>query len=248
MTQPPGSPTAPTNARMRLGVVQASPAPQADYVWVMVDGAPIQAAYFTNYVPITNDRVTVTQDGTDWFVLGGKSGASGNLVVNGDFMVHPQPQLTTSLPPYMWGHYRAAGSAASVVSAGLSSVYQKPVMFIAVNSASASDNYAYSAAFPVTPGDLLYVDASGSSSSSGGVTLTTTLRVGWFIDGQSVYPNFISETVVQTNSTTTSSSWWLTGTATAPAGAAYARVAIRANQNAGASSMLVTAGQVEAHR
>jgi len=232
---------------MRIGTVQADPAPQADYVWVLVDGTVVQASYFTNYVPIPGDRVTITQDGTDWFVLGGKSGYAGNLVVNGDFSVFPQAlPLGTDLPPWNWYHYQASGPG--FVTTGLSSITSyRPAMGIADNSATASDNYAYSAAFPVTAGRTYTFD-SGVQVQSAGATLTATLRVAWLVVATDTYPTFISESVIGTVTTAVfnPNSAWLSGTAVAPVGATYARVAIRAVMNAGGSLSTTTVNYASA--
>lgn len=226
MTNPLTSPTNPTSAQMRIGVVQGSPAPQADYVWVLVDGTSIQAAYFTNYVPIPGDRVVVTQDGTDWFVLGGRSGSAGNLVVNPDYRVFAQAQVALSLPPYTWSHVRVSGTTSSVVCVAESSTLLIPIMLMANSIAGASDNAAASAAFPVTPGQTLTTDVP-VSLSAGASTLTVTSRLAFFAAAADVYPNFVSETTTGTASTTTSTTAWLTGTAVVPAGVTYARFVVR---------------------
>lgn len=242
-------PTGPTNARMRVGTVQSSPAPQGDFVWVAVDGTVIKASYFTNYVPVTGDRVIVTQDDTDWFVLGGKAGYAGNLVPNSTFVAHPQAQLSSSLPPYMWTQYVASG-VSPLLCVGLSSAGAfGPIMICASTVAGASDSYAYSAAFPVQTGRTLYVDATGDLTSSGGATLQGTLRVGWYSNGQTAYAGFASETVIDTRSTTgLLGGFWMTGSVTVPAGVTYARVAMRANFAGGGSGFLAYTYRVEAHQ
>jgi len=242
------SPTAVSNARLRVGTVQSSPAPQADYIWVAVDGTVVPAAYFTGYVPIPGDRVIVTQDGTDWFVLGGKSGFAGNLVLNPDFSVNPRMQITADLPPWNWYHHRASGPATSIVIAGINPVTSEPVMAMILNSALASDNYAYSAAFPVTPGQAYSVNA-GVEVQSSGATLTVTLRVAWLAAPADAYPTFLSETVIESIDTSLgNNAGWLGSatTATAPAGATYARVAIRSQMAAGGLSMYTGVGFVSA--
>lgn len=248
---PQFSPTAPSSARMRIGTVQASPAPQADYVWVQVDGAVVQAAYFTNYVPIPGDEVVITQDGTDWFVLGGRSGRAGNLAVNGDFAVHPQPTISSSLPAYMWGQAQVSG-APTIAFVGLRAADSTLVFKLATSppSAAASDSYIYSAAFPVTPGTTLYIDVAGQVFGSGGITSTATIRACWFADGQdTAFPAALGETVIDTQATTTSLTFWSTGSTVVPVGAMYARLAGRlVYAGGGGSGGALDFNRAEAHQ
>ena len=174
------SPTAPSNARMRVGEVQSSPEPQADFVWVLVDGAVVQAAYFTGYIPIPGDRVMVTQDGEDWFVVGGKSGFAGNLVVNPHFV--GDPVVGAAGVPFNWTHYLASGTGE-----GFASVTSQGVTTMQIYSISGGDNRAVSAAFPVAPGVPLRVTLNFRTLNVAAST-TVELRVAWFGVGSAVYP------------------------------------------------------------
>lgn len=243
---PLASPTNPTNARMRVGVVQATPPAQADLVWVVVDGAAIQAAYFTGYVPVPGDRVVVTQDGTDWFVLGGKSGYAGNLVVNPDYKVFAQAQVALSLPPYNWTHYRVSGTSSSIVCAALSSSLLQVVMLIGNSSAGAGDNASVSAAFPVTPGQTLTTDVPMTLSIGGAATLTVTSRLAFQENATDAYPTFVSEATTGTATTTTSTAAWLTGTAVVPTGVTYARFVIRSVNSGNTATVLAGISSVRA--
>lgn len=250
---PRTSPTAPTVAQIRIGVVQASPAPQADYVWVVVDESePTPCAFFTGYVPVPGDRVVVTKEGTDWFVLGGRSGAAGNLVLNPDFMAHPEVTLstTTDSPPWNWGHHTASGSAVLVTALANGGSLQ-PLMIHASTANGAAESFAYTAAFPVDEGDEIFCDIDGNMASTNGANLTNQLRLYWYAAGDAPFTSSLSNTLVASVSTTSSSSfpYWLNGSGTAPAGATYARLVQRVSfPGGGSAGWQVYTGFAEARR
>lgn len=249
VVNPQQDPTGTTPARLRVGTVQATPMPQADFIWVDIDGTVVQATYQTAYVPVPGDRVIITQGDTDWHVLGGKAGYAGNLVPNSTFTAHPQAQLAANLPPYTWTRHVASGVSPQLCVALSAAGAFGPIMVMASLVAGASDCYAYSAAFPVTPGATLYADATGDLTSSGGAALQGQLRVGWYATGQTDYADFLTESVIDSASTTGSlGGFWMTGTATVPADVRYARVAMRANFAGGGSGFLAYTYRVEAHQ
>jgi hypothetical protein len=139
---------------MRIGFVQASPPPQADFVSVLVDGTVIQAVYFTGYVPVPGDRVIVTQDGIDWFVVGGRSGFAGNLVLNADMVQGPHASLSTPALPFHWTQCTTSGSAGQVFryrDPGRS----RPALLLSKLSGGAGDNAFVSAPTPEFAGETL---------------------------------------------------------------------------------------------
>lgn len=244
------SPTAAAVTVMRVGTVVASPAPTGTTCYVRIyDGGDAQEMpYQAPYVPVAGDKVnilytTVGATGTG-IVIGGKAGQSGNLVANGDFHAHPQPTLATLLPPFLWERFVGSGTPA-----GVSTVFseQRPQMLIGGFTAAASDTYAVSAAFPVTPGEVLAFDAALQASVVP-ASVTVDLRVGWMIGPRDAWAQADSVSLIDTDNDTVPFSSWLTGTATVPAGVAWARVAVRANFVGGGSGFTVTIGAVEAHR
>lgn len=231
------SPTAPTTARMRIGIVQSTPAVQADYVWVLIDGSVVQATFFTGYVPVPGDRVIVTQDGTDWFVLGGRSGYAGNLVVNPSFTGHGPFSL--SLPPFNWSQFIASGGGATFSRQGKAGLTAATMLSI-----GAGDTYLASAAFPVTPGQVLDCSVYGVPIVVS-ANIAFELRLAWFNSGQTAYPTGIvtaDTTVASTTIISAASEYPLTSTATVPAAATYARLVIRTNSAASYDVELHLAG------
>lgn len=231
------SPTAQPTALMRIGTVQSSPVPQADLVWVSIDGAVLPCSFFTNYVPVPGDRVIVTQSGTDWFVVGGRSGFTGNLIVNGALTAHQAYPGSGNNQPYDWTIVQVSGTSLSSIVAPLSgnSGFAWATGFF--STSAAGDYYLYSTAFPVTPGQVLYVETSVNFFGVTGVTTTMTHRVGWFHDGQTTYSGFASESTVDTKTSTSSASvqYSIGVNATVPAGISYGRLAIRCVFNGGAT-------------
>jgi hypothetical protein len=237
-----GDPNGPPQAVFRVGTVVASPPPTASVVWVQMGAGqdPVDVPYVSPYVPVAGDRVVIawqTTNGTlQGIVIGGQNGQAGNLVVNGEFRRHPQPQVAVSKPPYQWAQYVASGQAA-IVCGSFSSLLQRHVMIIAIGNGIAGVNYAYSAAIAVTPGETLYGDLvyDALCFAASPTTLTVDLRVGWFANSSNVYPNFISESVLATQNTNVvgGDPWAISGNAVVPSGATYARVGIRASQAGG---------------
>src|SRR5262245_30622900 len=227
MSQPLNpQPTAMIDARLRVGTVQATPPPQADYVWVLVDGTVIPAAYFTGYVPVPGDRVAVTQSGTDWFVVGGRSGFASNLVVNPTFLGHYSPFVGPNFP-FTWSAFVASGSNTQFTVNNAVAGY--PVGEL--SAIGAGDIRAVSAAFPVRAGQNLACSWTGTLAA--GVNTQMDLRLGWFSNGQSAYPAVVtSDTVVDTTTLSPPASFNRTGSPVAvPAAATYARLVIRATNS-----------------
>lgn len=235
---PPTPAAAPT---LRVGIVQASPAPTATRVTVLIfeDTDPVRIAYQAPYVPVAGDVVSVLLVGgttNSGIVLGLRSGQAGNLVPNSDFGRHPQPQLSVSKPPYMWAQYTESGQAALVAGA-FASTLLRHTMLIAITVSSAGVNYAYSSAIPVTPGETLYGDATYVATVFAGspTTVTVSLRVAFFTSETDVYPNYISESTLfsQATSTPGGDSQAISGSAVVPASATHARASLRVSQAGG---------------
>lgn len=240
---------------VRIGTVLATPAPTATSVAVRfeTDGPTHFLPYQAPYVPVTGDQVNVL-----WYaasgvtmagiVLGGRAGQSGNLVPNGDFrsVDHLRP-ASNAIPPHMWSKYTAAGPAA-VVSGVLNTQKQRQMLMLDAASSASSDNYVFSAAIPVKPGQLLEIDSMFDAFLGTNTSLTVQTRVGWFASATDVYPNFISESLIDSDVMTVNADFWQSGDITVPLSAAFARVAVRANytnSGAGATYQLFV-GQVSA--
>lgn len=250
------SPTQPAQPGLHVAIVLGDPPPTATRVTVRIfdDDDPVELPYQAGYTPVPGDQVNVlllggaTQSG---IVLGGRAGQAGNLVPNSDFGRHAQPQIAATKPPYLWAAHTASGQVATVAGA-FSSEYQRHMMLMAINTGTAGDNYAYSAAIPVTPAETLYVDAVADALcfAPSPTTLTTRLVVGWFATASAVWPHQLSETEVASVVTDFAGGdpFWLTGSVTVPADAAFARVAIRASQTSGDLNYSLRVNHVEMTR
>lgn len=222
-------------ARTLLGKVVAEPPPSGVAVSVDIPGIGVQQLPYTApYVPVVGDEVAISElaGGTNVtrVVIAGQSGRSGNLVVNGDF--HAVPPLTSRLLPYMWGHHRAAGRNTEAL-AMISPTAHKPVAVLSSGAKleASGDNVLYSAAFPVKPGDVIKGDASMNVDLVQPCRVDVDLRIGWFADIAATYPNVLPQNgqkVLYARSFEVDGEQLFEGSGTAPAGAAAARLAVRA--------------------
>jgi len=241
---------------LRIGIVQASPAPTATRVSVLVDeeSSPIRVSYQAPYVPVAGDTVNVLLLGgstNSGIVLGLRSGQAGNLVPNSDFGRHPQPQLTVSKPPYMWTQYTASGQVALVAGA-FASTLLRHCMLMAITVSVTGVNYAYSAAIPVTPGETLYGDLVYMATVFAGspTTVTVSLRVAFFASETDDFPSSISESTLATQATNTPGGEpnAISGNVVVPSGVAFARAAVRVSQAGGDLKYTIAVTNVELTR
>src|SRR5581483_9916620 len=96
-------------------------------------------------------------------------------------------------PPAGWSAYNASGAAANVIGF-LTTGHETPVMNINVTSNAANDNYVYSAAWPVSPGERYRMDATGTAFSVN-PSITIELRALWFASATDEMPTQISTTL-----------------------------------------------------
>lgn len=222
---------------MRIGVVQATPAPTANMVSVLVfEGTdPIRVTYLAPYVPVAGDVVEVLLLGgssTSGIVIGGRGAQSGNLVVNPNFYRAPTlvfPPINA--PPYHWFRYVASGSAGLFCQVFKPSVLRFIGNVAGAGGNTSGDTFTYSSAIPVTAGANYSLTTTGHASVFTNTTLTVQSRVAWFADPADDYPNFASETQFgsDTFGASTENDPYHTGTLTAPAGATHARLVLRNN-------------------
>jgi hypothetical protein len=220
------------------GKVLADPAPSGSEVSVQIGAAVQRVPYQVPYVPIPGDIVDVsfleTGQGTTPLVLGARSGRSGNLVVNGDFA--RMVPLKSAAPPPMWAHYRAAGKKDALYST-YRLEWGRPVLAIDSAPELSGDHWAVSAAFPVQSGDLIKGDALVAAMIVGQVTVAVELRISWWADAAASYPaKPVGDSSLMDVSITVRGEWVLEGQAKAPAGANWARVAVRAKHDGAADS------------
>lgn len=243
---------------LRVGTVLATPAPTSDRVTVLLQdgGEPVPLPYLTPYVPVPGDQVSVlyvsgSGNAMSGLVLGGRAGQAGNLVPNSAFLRHAQAQVGVNRPPYLWAHHHASGQLA-FVSGTFSGILQRHALTVAINNGVTGDNYVYSSAIPVTPGETLYVDSTADALcfAPNPTSLTTRLIVAWFTDAETPWPDQLSAT--QAASTVTDfaggDGFWLTGSVVPPSTARFARVAIRATQSGGDLSYTLRVTNVEMTR
>lgn len=247
-------PNAGAQPMLRIGTVLADPPPTAATVWVRIfeGGDPVEMPYQAGYVPVEGDVVNVLLLGganSAGIVLGGQSGQSGNLVINGDFSrLRPLVGgVAPVLPPHLWGQYLTTGSAQ--VLALLDSEHQVPVLGMFDNAASGT-LYAYSAPIPVKLGEIIKVDTTFDLTHVPTCSVTVSLMMGWFADRSTAWPNQLSETTLQASSALTFSTFQLlSGSATVPAGALFARVAFKVVHTAsGGGQYSIISGYVQATR
>lgn len=239
---------------VRTGIVQADPPPTATLVTVQIDGGDTHRLPFqTGYVPVPGDRVNVlllsgSGASLSGIVLGGQAGQTGNLVVNGDFQRIP-PASAVNTMPYLWGQYRVSGSTTVIYSLPLPA-FMRPVMRFDSVSETAGENYAYSAPFAVKPGETINAEMLVQFDIFGTVSLDADLRLAWFANDTSVYPSQISDIAIATYTPFTSSgNAYYQGSATAPAGTGYARVAVHVQHTGtGGSFYSLDVGWVNATR
>lgn len=243
---------------LHVATVLATPAPTATEVSVQFTpgGTAHRFPYHHPYVPVTGDHVTVLLLGgsgatLSGIVLGGRSGQSGNLVVNGGFADARQFPLpaTSSLLPYHWSQHTASGQTA-ILAGQYRSKYQRKQLLFAINNGTAGDNYAVSAAFPVRAGETLYVDSLWDYIifEPSPTTVTVQLRVAWFASAAGTYPGFLSETQIATYSDSLDGAQWQGGSTAVPAGVTFARVAVRISQSGGNLNYTAAISEVSARR
>ncbi len=236
-------PNPPAQSSLRVGTVLDSPPATAQTVWVRVfeGGDPVELPYLAGYVPVPGDQVNVLLLGgatAAGIVLGGRAGQSGNLVVNGRFQEAPQfPQPASTDVPYHWTLWTASGQAA-IVAGSYDGNGLRRVLLCQSLAGGAGDNYVISAPFSCEPGETLFADAiSDFVTLAGGLgptTVTEELLVLWFDSRDKAYPNVVSQDLIATVSDNADlDGVWLGGSATAPPGATFARVAFRVTQSGG---------------
>ena len=227
-------------ARLRQGVVQASPVPTADTVYVKIqDGSGVfPLPYPAGYVPLADDVVYVLSIGSGatetGIVVMAAAGRSGNRVLNPSF----DTVADLGTVPDNWNHYAAIGTII-VISGGNFDLNETPSL-VMVSGAAASDSYESSAAIPVTPGEQ-YELAYIVRMQTGNPNPAASLLAMWFASATDLYPATVA-------ADTTASSDTLTGPAadnaagsgivTVPDGATHMRVGVRIQQGAGAGFAL----------
>jgi hypothetical protein len=239
-------------ARVRLAVVQANPAPTADTVYVMIQGGTEVFAlpYPAGYVPLPGDVVevlSIAAGATETaVVVMALSGRAGNRVLNGDFLV---VNPAVGGPPPNWYHHRAAGSAGSTVTGSLFSPHETPLMIMSVSSAGATDNYAYSAPIPVAPGDSYRLDAVGRIDAVD-PGCTVELLATWYAAAEHLYPNTVAADSLADSAIAGAPVDFGIGlnSITVPAGARWMRVAVRVIGDAGGTGVTVHMFSVQAYR
>lgn len=250
-TNPPNPAAAPG---LRIGTVLADPPPTAATVWVRIfeGGDPIELPFQAGYVPVTGDVVNVLLLGganSAGLVLGGRSGQSGNLVLNGDFSrLRPLIGGVAPVePPLLWGQYLTTGSGQVV--ALLDAEHQVPVLGLFDNAASGT-LYAYSAPIPVAAGETIKGDMAFDLTLNPTCTVTVSLVLGWFADSRTAWPNQLAETALDATSALTFSTFQLlSGSAAVPAGATFARVGVKVVHTAsGSGQYTIISGGVQAVR
>jgi hypothetical protein len=225
----------PATTALLQGIVVAEPPPTGTAVSVKIDGGGVESLpYLAGYVPVPGDTVAVsifTAGGnTTRMVMGGHSGRSGNLVVNGDFA--RIPPLKSAAAPYMWYQHRIAGKTTKLV-AMISPRYQKPMMLLDSHPETTGDNIAYSAAFPVKPGETIKGDAAVFMDIVPPMSVQVDLRVAFFADAAQTYPQVLKEAPLFGLTFNEDGENLLEGTVAVPAGAVAARVGIRARHSGG---------------
>lgn len=239
---------------LRIGTVLDSPPVTSTTVWVEIfeGGDPVELPFQSGYVPVPGDLVNVLLLGganTAGIVLGGRAGQSGNLVLNGDFtrIRALQGGVVPAGPPHLWGQYLASGTGQVV--ALLQPDHQMPMLGMFDNAASGTQ-YAYSAPFPVTPGETIKGDMVFDLVHVPTCSVTISLMVGWFNDRRTTWPAQLSESTLMASSALTfSTKQLLSGSAVAPALSSFARVAVKCVHTAsGGGQYSAYVGQVAAGR
>lgn len=235
-------PTGQGDARLRLAVVLASPAPTGAIVHVQIQGGTevFHLPYPGGYVPQPGDLVQVLSIGSGSTetatVLHPVAGHSGNRVLNGQMAVG---DADFGVAPLHWTHYRASGPVDIVVTGGLWIGDRLPVMVFGGNTALASDNYAVSAPFPVKPGEQYELSSVGYVEASD-PSLTASIVATWFNSAEGVYPDDTVSGDITAQSAVVDESlspqFSLQGTVTVPANTVFMRVAVRIQQAAGAGA------------
>ncbi len=226
---------------IRMATVLGDPPPSSTHVTVRLAEGPdtgqtARLPFLNPYVPLPADIVNVayiTGSGgaMSGIVVGGRSGQSGNRVLNGELQViNP----TGSDPPAGWYKHRAAGTTAAV-HGRVGEPHNKPFLVIADLADAGSDTYAYTAAIPVTPGQTWRLSTVGIVND---VTpsIVVSLLALWFTDENALFPNTIAaDTLVDTAGFNTPfANFDLdSGGIAVPAKAKFMRVAIRVVLTAG---------------
>lgn len=236
---------------LRVGTIVGSPEqPTSSYAWVeMADGEdPIQMPLSAGYIPVVGDQVNVlflaANGSAQGLILSGRSGQAGNVVLNSHFTRSPRLGGSGSNPPYHWSVLTLSGQAPAVTtslggSTGLPyvSLYDSP-------SSGAADHVFYSAAIPVTPGQVYGIEISCEAFVTPGTT-TLTSYVAWLSMPSQTWDQAESTTSIATDSDTLPYVPQLGGEVTVPDGITHMRIGIR---NASTAAGYITdIGAVEAH-
>lgn len=223
-------------ARLRQGVVQASPVATADTVYVRIqDGTEVfPLPYPAGYVPLAGDVVQVLSIGAGSTetatVLYPVAGRSGNRVLNSAFVLGDFDFV--GLPPY-WTHYRAAGPTDITVSGTISGDSVHTVLLFSGSTTLASDNYAYSAPIRVAQGEQHELSATLEVRAAD-PQITISLLAQWYTGPAGVYPDdIVSADTLASGQTIGTGNGALVGTVTVPTDVSYMRVAVRIQQGVG---------------
>lgn len=233
------------------GTILAEPPPTgADASVKLESGQIVRMRYMWPYVPVPGDQVAVSVvaggGNKNAVIIGGHAGRSGNLAVNGDFAAIPA--LKSGQPPYLWGQHRISGGNATRMLAFQSAKYHKNVMILE-SCDSAGELIAYSAAFPVQPGESIRGDATMTMDIFTGMSVDVDVRIAWLADLSGGYPKPVAQSVLDSHTIAVDGDWIFEGQAKAPNGAGAARIAVRA-KHAGApdTRYTLTVGSVYASR
>lgn len=250
------SPAAPAVAQAAAvgtlhGTVLADPPPTGAEVSVKLDDGKVQRLpYMWPYVPVAGDMVAISVvsggGNSTAVVIGGHAGRSGNLVVNGDFAVIG-PVLDGKAPA-MWTRYKVAGGKDTHLLGFASTKLHKNVMILE-SSDQTGEQLGVSAAFPVRQGETIHGDTTLTVDLITPMNVDVDLRVAWFADINGSYPKPLAQNVLMSHMISADGDYALAGDAKVPAGAAAARVAIRAKHNGpDGTQYQLTVGSVYATR
>lgn len=241
-TSPVASAVAPPvsqgEARLRQAVVQASPVPTADTVYVLIQGGAevMGLPYPAGYVPFAGDVVqvlSISAGATETaMVIAPVAGRSGNRILNAAFTV--LGAITSGQPPDHWTHFRNTGPTTVIATGQPVDAYEDPVLTIGGSSTLASDNYVYSAAIPVVEGQQYQLSAVGNVQIAD-PDVTCSILAMWFASATAVYPNTAAsdtQAATVTPNEAVDPDFVITGTVTVPAGVTHMRVSVRVVQGA----------------
>lgn len=197
--------------------------------FVTVGETSIRAAYVRQSEPEIGDVVAVIRQGATWFILGTSSASGDNLVPNPSFELVDDDDLT----PTGWVLYNALNTTIAQAVFDPKAVDGVRVLEMYCPTISASCvGVMQSPALSVTVGDTLEVSVyvNGFYPSDNPDTTDPGLGVFWFANATNTYPTTsAADSTIQnvTNITEDAQMQALRGTVVVPAGAVFARVAIR---------------------